>query len=260
VAPQALGKLNMTRLSLCIITKNEAQNLARCIESVPCADEIVVVDSGSDDGTPELARELGARVFDLPWRGFGAAKQAALDRATGQWVLSLDADEALDESLATEVARVRDHDSEIQGYRLRRISNFLGTWIRHSGWYPDPVLRLARRKAMRFTPDRVHERVLVQGAVADLDGHLLHFTDPDLRHYLEKLCRYADLSAQALNEKGRRARVRDFTIRPAYQFMRTYFLQRGFMDGVAGVILAGGSAFHVFSKYARLWDIQRERT
>jgi glycosyltransferase involved in cell wall biosynthesis len=249
----------MTSLSLIVITKNEAHNLARCIRSVPCADEIVVVDFQSSDGTPDIARQLSAQCYDLPWQGFGPAKQAALARATGQWVLSLDADEELDEKLARAIERViRQPKPEIDGYRLNRVSNFLGRWMRHSGWYPDTVLRLGRRAGMSFTGDLVHERARVEGPVEDLDGHLLHYSDPDLEHYLRKLLRYAELSAQMLQERGRRARLWDVTARPAYQFLRTYVLQAGFLDGWPGLILAGGSAFHVFTKYARLWDLNRK--
>jgi glycosyltransferase involved in cell wall biosynthesis len=249
----------MSTLAVIMITKDEAHNLPRCLESVPFADEIVVVDTQSTDGTRDVARRYTEKVFDLPWQGFGMAKQAALDRASSEWVLSLDADEALDLPLAGAVENVvRSGDAGVHGYRVNRLVNFCGAWIRHSGLYPDRVLRLGRRSCMRFSPDTVHEHAEVTGRVRDLDGHLLHYTAPDLRSYLAKQQHYADLSAQALHLRGRRARMVDVALRPVYQLLRSYFLQRGFLDGVPGLLIAGGSALRVFTKYARLWELQRQ--
>jgi glycosyltransferase involved in cell wall biosynthesis len=249
----------MKALSVIVITRNEAHNLAACLDSVPFADEIVVVDSQSTDDTRAIAARYTDRVYDLPWKGYGPAKQAALERATGRWVLSLDADEKLDAELARAIeSAVHEPAGAFAGYRLDRISNFLGRWIRHSGWYPDFVLRLGLREQSSFSPDVVHERLLVDGPTGTLHGRLLHYTDPDFRHYLDKLGRYAELSAQKLHAEGRAARLSDITLRPVYQFVRSYLLQAGFLDGAPGLLLAGGSAFHVFAKYARLWDLARQ--
>lgn len=247
----------MTRLSLTVITKNEAINLERCLKSVPFADEIVVVDSQSTDGTRDIARKYTDKVLNLPWEGFGKAKQAALSNATGEWVLSLDADEVLDDELAYQIDHALNQNGAVTGYRLNRISNFLGRWIHHSGWYPDRVVRLGRRTSMSVTPDVVHERISIDGIVSELSGHILHYTDPDWPHYVQKLQRYAELSAQQLHSHGRRASVWDLCVRPPYQFARMYLLQAGFLDGAPGLLLAGGSAFHVFAKYARLWELSR---
>jgi len=249
----------MSTLSLIIITRNEAANLPRCIESVPCADEIVVVDSDSTDDTVAVARRYTEHVHQIAWEGFGKAKQTALAKATGDWVLSLDADEVLDPKLAEQVEHVvRKASHPAAGYRLIRISNFLGRWIRHSGWYPDPVLRLARRELAAFTDAEVHEELRVRGPVKSLHGRLLHYTDPDWPHYLAKLRRYAEISAHALAKNGRRTTLWDLTVRPCYQFVLMYLFRLGFLDGVPGLLLAGGSAFHVFSKYAILWQLNRE--
>jgi len=205
-----------------------------------------------------VAREYTEHVHTVEWQGFGATKQAALDRATRLWVLSLDADEVIDEVLRAEIQRViTTADESYVGYRVNRKSNFLGTWMRHSGWYPDHVLRLGHRDRLRFSSHQVHEHLSLDGPWRDLQGHLLHYTDPTWTHYLQKLARYSDLSAAALYETGRRARLWDLTVRPLYQFVRTYILKLGFLDGRAGLILAAGSAFHVFSKYARLWNLVR---
>lgn len=249
----------MSTLSVIVITKNEAHNLPRCLESVPFADEIVVVDAHSTDGTRDVARRYTEKVFDLPWQGFGGAKQAALDRATCEWVLSVDADEVLDRPLARAVENVvRGGDAGVHGYRVNRLANFCGAWIRHSGLYPDYVLRLGRRSRIRFSPDTVHEHAEITGRVRKLDGHLLHYTAPELRSYLAKQQHYADLSARALYARGRRPRLVDVSLRPMYQLLRSYFWQRGFLDGVPGLLIAGGSALRVFTKYARLWELQRQ--
>lgn len=251
----------MSELSLVIITRNEAHNLAGCIESVPCADEVVVVDAQSTDDTRGVAAAFTDKVYDVPWEGFGKAKQHALQHATRPWVLSLDADERLDPQLADALCEaVRHPVPGVNGYRLNRLSNFLGTWIRHSGWYPDFILRLGRREHMRVTPDPVHERIEVEGRTATLGGHLLHYTDPTLEAYFAKLHRYADLSARMLHARGRRARAVDVSLRPLYQFLRMYVARAGFLDGLPGLLLAGGSAFHVFAKYARLWELDHRGT
>lgn len=248
----------MTLISTIVITRNEAINLPRCLDSVAFSDEIVVVDSDSSDGTPEIARRYTDKVYAIVWNGFGHAKQTALRYATGEWVFSIDADEVVSAELASAIKRtVENAPPDIAGYRINRLSNFLGRWIKHSGWYPDRILRLARRKRASFTDADVHEKMLVEGTVRDLDGHLLHFTDPDWTHYLNKLVRYADISAQMLFEQGRRASILDITLRPAYQFCKSYILKAGFLDGIPGFLLASGSAFHVFSKYANLWRLQR---
>lgn len=248
-------------LSVILITLNEEANLARCLARLDFATEIIVADSGSTDGTVAVAHRFTRHVISLPWQGFGPTKQAALQRATGRWVLSLDADEVVDDELVSSIREVLRNDlPHVAGYRINRRSCFLGTWMKRSGWYPDWVLRLGRRECVRFSSHRVHEQLQVQGRTSRLEGHLLHYTDPDWPHYLAKLSRYSEWSARSLHEEGRRARLVDLTARPAYQFLRTYFLQAGFLDGRAGLMLACGSAFHVFSKYARLWDLTRKQS
>lgn len=246
-------------LSVVMITLNEAERLGRCLESIDFATEIIVADSGSTDTTLEVARRFTPHVIQVAWEGFGPTKQRALDRARSDWVLSLDADEVVDATLRSAICEaLKRDDPAVAGYRLNRRSNFLGTWMNHSGWYPDRVTRLVRRSKARFSEQTVHEQLLVDGGVVDLPGHLLHYTDPNWQHYLAKLARYSGLSAQALHAQGRQATLWDLSVRPAYQFVRTYIMQRGFLDGRAGFILACGSAFHVFSKYAGLWSLHRK--
>lgn len=255
--PRAEGKAGT--LSVVVITLNEAHRLEMCLRSLAFASEIVVADTGSTDGTLDVARRFTPHVFSIPWRGFGPTKQSALQYATGRWVLSLDADEVVDSELAASIGRVVQQDDPlVSGYRLNRRSNFLGTWMKHSGWYPDRLVRLGRRERLSFSDDVVHEHVKVQGRLEDLPGHLLHYTDPTWPHYLAKLRSYSQESARRLYREGRRARLSDLVVRPAYQLLRTYLFQAGFLDGRAGWLLACGSAFHVFSKYAHLWDLHRQ--
>lgn len=253
-----MASTGQAALSVVIITRDEGPRLARCLERLGFATEIIVADSGSSDDTVSVARRFTPHVFEVDWHGFGPTKQRALERASCEWVLSLDADEVVDDELAAALrAALSRNDSDTSGYRINRRSNFLGTWMQHSGWYPDRVVRLARRDRAQFSHHTVHEQLQVKGRVDDLPGHLLHYTDPDWAHYMAKLARYSDLSARALHAQGTRARLFDLTVRPVYQFVRTYVLQRGFLDGRAGFLLACGSAVHVFSKYAGLWSLQR---
>jgi glycosyltransferase involved in cell wall biosynthesis len=248
----------MQTLSLVVITKNEAANLRRCLASVPFAHEIIVIDAESTDSTREIAREYTELVFNQAWKGYGPTKQEAINRASCDWVLSLDADEALDDTLAQAIRNILTNDEDsVPGYRVNRLSMFVGRWIRHSGWHPDRILRMGRRAALRCTQEPVHEKLVVDGSVGDLSGCLLHYGASDLNAYLAKSHHYADLLAQNKFENGGRSGVLDLCIRPAYKFCYSYFFRWGFLDGVPGLILAGVSAYYVFVKYARLWEMRR---
>lgn len=248
----------MATLSVIMITNNEARNLPRALDSVSFADEVVINDSGSTDGTLEIARSRGCKIIQSEFAGFGIAKQAALDAATSDWVLSIDADEEVDEALANAI-RVAIAGSAFDGYNVNRKSQFLGRWILHSGWYPDYLPRLFRRDKGHFTFDRVHERIEVDGSLGKLEGSLLHYTDPDIEHYLNKLNRYTTLSAEILQGQGKCFRVSNIVVKPPATFVKMYFLKAGFRDGIQGLLLALLSSFHVLCKYAKLWERQRPR-
>jgi len=245
----------LSTLAVIVITKNEEQNIDACLESVRWADEIIVVDGGSSDRTVELARSKGAKVFERKWDGYGAAKNFGLSQCTSEWVLWLDADERVTEPLGEEIRTVVRSNSSFNGYEFPRRSNFLGKWIRHCGWYPGYVLRLFRRASGRFTEQRVHERLVVEGSVGRLRNDLLHFTDPSLSHYFEKFNRYTTLAAEELASNDGRFRFSQVLIRPPWVFIRMYFLRAGFLDGFAGFVLCLLSSFYVFVKYAKLWEI-----
>jgi glycosyltransferase involved in cell wall biosynthesis len=243
-------------LSVTIITRNEHAHIAACLRSVAFADEWVVVDSGSTDGTQEIARSLGAKVVDMPdWAGFGVQKNRALDLAQGQWVLSLDADERVSPELAEQIVGVLKqppNSANIVGYELARLSRFCGQWMRHGDWYPDRVLRLFRREAGRFTMDLVHERVVVQGRIVRLSGHLLHETMPTLDDALDKMNRYTTGRAVDKVRAGKSGGLFSALVHGAWAFMRSYFLRRGFLDGRLGFVLALYVAEGTYYRYLKM--------
>jgi glycosyltransferase involved in cell wall biosynthesis len=247
----------MATIAVIIITRDEEQNLPRLLASVGFADEIIINDSGSRDRTLVIARQHNCKIIQSEFAGFGAAKQAALNQAESDWVLSLDADEEIDATLADSIKKAIASPS-VDGYEINRKSQFLGRWIMHSGWYPDYLPRLFRRDRGHFTNDTVHERIEISGALSRLGGHILHYTDPDIEHYLEKLNRYTTLSADSLRQQGRRFKTLDILVKPPATFIKMYLLKSGFHDGIQGLILALLSSFHVLCKYAKLWERQRQ--
>lgn len=245
------------KLSVVIITKNEAANLRRCLKSVSLADEIVLVDSQSTDQTVEIAESFGARVSQIEWQGYGRAKQAAVEQAYGEWVLSIDADEELSEVLQDEIKTLLAGEPACDGYTIPRRTNFLGRWINHSGWYPDRVLRLFRRDKGRFNDAVVHERVIVDGRVGTLEHDLLHYSYPDLESYFARSNRYTSLGARQAYEAQKRFRLSDLIVRPLAAFSKGYLTGQGFRDGVEGFMIAVLSAMAVFAKYSKLRHLER---
>ena len=242
-------------LSVIIIARNEADRIESCLQSARFADEIVLVDSGSDDDTVAIAREYADRVIETEWLGYGPTKQLALGHATGDWVLWLDADERVPPDLRDEILSVVN-GGDRAGYRIARKTLFLGHWIRHCGWYPDYVLRLFRRGAdPRFSDDEVHETLRIRGSTGDLKQPMIHDTDPTLHHYLAKFNSFTSLGARQLYLSGRRFRLTDLLFRPIFTLFKMYVLRRGFLDGLPGFILCGLSASYVFAKYAKLWHL-----
>lgn len=246
----------MSSISCVIITYNESKNIRRCLQSVSWADEIVVVDAHSTDDTREIASAFTDKIHRLKWSGFGPAKEYARSKATGDWILSVDADEVVPGNLREEIQSITESQESLDGYFIPRRSNFLGRWIKHGGWYPDLVLRLFKKERGGFTDRVVHEEVRVIGSTGRLRNDLLHYTDPDLDHYLKKLNRYTSLDALQLFRQGRRAGILDILFRPIITFVKMYFFRRGFSDGLPGLILAISSSFHVFSKYVKLWHLR----
>ena len=244
-------------LSVVIITKNEALNLAQCLESVAFADELVVVDSGSTDGTVQIAQSFGARILQTPdWPGFGRQKNRAVDMATHDWILSIDADERIGPELREEILLAIANPSHTV-YALNRRSSYCGQTMNHSGWYPDPVVRLFRRGAARFSDDLVHESLRTSAPVGALRGAMAHQSFRDLESVLDKVNRYSTAGAQALAQKGKSASLGKALLHGFWAFFRTYVVRRGFLDGRMGLVLAISNAEGSYYRYLKLWLLQR---
>lgn len=252
-------RANGPGLSVVLITKNEAANVAACLASVSFAQEIIVVDSGSTDETVALARQHGARVESTPdWPGFGPQKNRALALATQEWVLALDADERVTPELAGEIREVIAR-SDAVAYELPRLTQFCGQWIRHCGWTPDHVLRLFRRGAARFSDDLVHERVLLaEGTPARLATPLLHYSYPTPGHYWRKLESYSLLWARQRHLEGKQVSMLRAIVSGVVAFVRSYVVRLGFLDGAMGFAVCTMQAQAAFGKYFTLYCLNRQ--
>ena len=240
------------KISATIITANEERNVARAIESLRCCDEIVVVDSGSTDRTAEIAAKLGARVIESPWSGYARQKNFAAEHAANDWILSIDADEALSESLEGEIWHIKKNGANCDAYTMPRLAQYLGRWILHSGWYPDRKVRLYDRRKARWVGEYVHESVEVAGRIGHLHSDLLHFTCESLSEHIKTMDRYTTLAAaQLVSRRQKIGTVRHLLMDPAWTFCRTYFLQRGFSDGLEGLTIAYMAALYNFLKYSK---------
>ncbi|TEA78385.1 glycosyltransferase family 2 protein [Allopusillimonas ginsengisoli] len=246
-------------LSVIIITKNESDNIGDCLASVSFADEIIVVDSGSTDGTRDIAASLGAKVaLTTDWPGFGIQKNRALDLATCDWVLSIDADERVTPELADAIGAAMA-DPTADAYKIARLSNFGGRWIRHSGWWPDYVLRLFRRGTARFKDVAVHESVLPQGQVAILKGHFLHYPYADLESFIAKINHYSSVAAGMMHARGKKTSALGALGHAIWTFIRHYVVRRGFLDGKEGFILAVMAGAGSFFRYTKLLFLNRRQ-
>ncbi len=242
----------MTRLSAIVIVKNEAGNIADCLDSLAFCDERIVVDGGSTDHTVRLAEAKGARVVSHPWEGFGAQKGFALSLAGGDWVLSIDADERVSPALAAQI-RAAIQSGGVNGYELPRQSSFCGRPMRHSGWFPDYVLRLFRRDKAHFSGDVVHERVVCEAPVARLSEPLIHNPVLRLEDALSRMDRYSTAGAEMLVDSGRRVSFMTGIVRGLWAFIRTYVLRAGFLDGREGFLLAVANAEGTYYRYMKAW-------
>jgi glycosyltransferase involved in cell wall biosynthesis len=248
-------------LTVLVPTGNEEANLRECLESARWADELFVVDSFSRDRTLEIAREFGARVVQHEYVNSAAQKNWAIPQAGNDWVFVLDADERFTPELAGGVRAVMalPEEGRAAAYRVYRRTFFMGREIRHCGWDTDSVIRLFDRRRARYPEQWVHANMTVEGRVEKLRGRLLHYTYRSLDQYFEKFDRYTTWSARDLAERGRRSSLLSMLGRPAARFLRMYVLRLGFLDGLAGAVLCGLAACSVFTKYAKLWERQRDR-
>lgn len=245
-------------ISAIIITKNAGATLRRCLESVAWADEVVVIDSGSSDDTLDICRELGAKVsITTDWPGFGQQKNRALDAASGDWLFNIDADEWVTPELAEEIRAAAAGGGAASAYALPRRSSFCGRYMKHSGWWPDYVLRLFRRDAARFSDDQAHERLIVKGATHKLKNPLMHEAINDLDQMVAKMNLYSTASARGLHARGRRASIGTALLHGGWAFFRTYVLRAGFLDGREGLMLAIANAEGSYYRYVKLMLLEK---
>ncbi len=248
----------MPPISAIIIAHNEAEAIARALSSLACADELVVVDSGSTDATRDIAEGLGARVILHPWPGYAAQKNYAAGLARYNWILSLDADEELDTRAQAAIREWKNCGPRpgVAGYRLRRRARFLGHWIGHGGWYPDYKLRLFDRRQGRWQGDYVHETLQVSGAVQTLPGEILHYTCDSLEEFQERIECYAELGARELFDRGERPGALLRLLAPPWRFAHSYFCRLGFLDGYPGFLIARMEARYVREKLSKLTQLR----
>jgi glycosyltransferase involved in cell wall biosynthesis len=250
--------MQLPQISVTIITLNEEQNLPRAIQSVCWADEIIVVDSGSTDRTVEIAHELGAKVFHNPWQGYGQQKNFAQRQASYDWVLNIDADEAVTLALSNEIcAALKAADSgttRAKGFSFPRKTFYLGRWIRYGGWYPNRLVRLCDRRHARWTEPEVHEELLIDGTVDRLKNALDHYSFPSIHDQVVTNLRFSRLGSYELRKRGRKPSLSRLLLKPAGKFMETYLIKRGFLDGLPGLIIAVNAAHSVFLKHAYLME------
>lgn len=248
----------MPKLSVTIITLNEADHIAAAIDSASWADEILVIDSGSSDATVEIARGKNATVISREWPGWIEQKNFAAERAANDWIFSLDADERITPALAVEIRELLATEPARRGYRMPRVTYHLGRWIRTTDFYPDYQTRLYDRRAARWRGKYVHESVSVDGGAGQLRNEIEHYSYRDLRDQLDRINHYTTLAAKQMHESGRRAGLLDLIVHPPAAFLRNYLLRRGVIDGAAGFTISAMNAYSVFLKFAKLRELQRK--
>lgn len=246
----------MPKLSVTVITRNEAAAVADALASVAWADEIVVVDSGSIDETVAIARRYTNRVVVREWNGYVDQKNYAASIASHDWILSVDADERVTPALAAEITRLLSGTPAAQAYRIPRVTWHLGRWVRSTDWYPDYQTRLYDRRAAEWTGRHVHEAVKARGIVGQLRNELQHYAYSDVSEHLETIDRYTTLAAKQMHERSRRAGAFDLVCHPPLAFLRNYVLRGGFRDGIPGLIISAMNGYYVFLKFAKLWALQ----
>jgi glycosyltransferase involved in cell wall biosynthesis len=242
------------RFSASVICKNEEHNIEECLASVAWCDEIVVVDSGSTDRTVEAARKYTPHVIHNEWPGYVAQKNFALDRATGDWVICLDADERCTPELRAKIEAACADSDGLAGFEVRRHVKYLGRWIDHGGWYPDWKLRVVRKGKARWGGVDPHDKLLPEGPVRRLEADLLHFTYRDFAHQIRIINHFSDVIVEEYLKQGRKPSMLQAVFHPPVKFLECYLWKLGFLDGFPGFVIAIGSAFYIFARYVKLWE------
>lgn len=251
----------MSKLSVYVIAYNDEANIRACLESVRWADELIVVDSYSTDGTTKISREFTEKVYQHDFKGFGRLRNEALAHTNHDWVFNLDSDERATPELRDEIRGLLDRGPEADAYHVPRRSYFLGRWINHCGWYPDyRQPQLFHKGRMRYRDDLVHEGFELDGRLGYLKGHVLQYPFRDLDHFLEKQDRYSTLTAKRLHQEGRQFRVHQLLTHPPLTFLKMYLIRAGFLDRMPGLILSALYTYYTFIKYAKLWELSRQES
>jgi glycosyltransferase involved in cell wall biosynthesis len=245
------------KISACILTYNSQRTIEACLKSIQWVDEIVVLDSLSTDGTPEIVRRYTQKIYRQPWQGNRRQYNSAREKASGEWILWVDSDEALSKELQEELQEVLTQDlSRIGGFSFPRRSSYLGRWIDHGGWYPDHVVRLAPREVTWEGKDP-HPKIRVRGTVRALKAHILHRPYRHISDQIRTIDRYSSTAAREMNTAGKVFWLGTLLLHPPLRFLKEYVFKRGFRDGIPGLVIAVATAFYVFMKYAKLWEIER---
>jgi glycosyltransferase involved in cell wall biosynthesis len=250
----------MPKLSVILITLNESAHILDCLESVRFADEWIVVDAGSHDDTAKRAQEWGATVYiHSDWQGFGIQKNRALNYATGEWILSIDADERVTPELAAEIQQTILHPSSIQGYTIPRLSSYCGHFMRHGGWWPDRVLRLFRKASGQFSNRKVHESVQLNGSIGELNAHFIHYTYASIDAWMTKMNAYSTAGAIVMLEQGKKSNVTTAILKGFWAFLRAYIFRAGFLDGSYGLIAAISAGESTYYRCIKRWLMDQKK-
>jgi glycosyltransferase involved in cell wall biosynthesis len=246
------------KISAVLIALDEERHIEAALKSVAWADEVLVVDGGSTDQTIQKCRALGARVVEHPFTSYTDQKNRGLDEASHPWVLSVDADERVTEALADEIGTLAQSGFQAAGYRIPRVSYYLGRFIRSTAWYPDHQLRLFDRRRGRWQGKYVHESVRIDGRVDELEGEMLHYSYENISDHVERLNHYAGLAALQMQEAGRKGSLVQALVYPPLVFLKNYIVKAGFTDGSVGLVVSFMNSYYVFLKYLMLWEIERD--
>jgi glycosyltransferase involved in cell wall biosynthesis len=251
----------MPKLSIIVITLNEETNIKGCLESAKWADEIILVDSNSKDRTVEIAKTYTDKIYLTGDKSYTLKRNLAIEKASGDWIMWLDADERITDDLKNEITGVLDYsERQFEVYLIGRKSFFINKFINHSGWYPDYGLRIFKKSTgIKFNDARVHEKILYEGKKGRLKCELLHYTDLTFEHYISKLNSYTTSSALDLYDTGKKGSLIDIIFRPVFTFIKMYFLKMGALDGYTGLILCTLSSIHVFVKYSKLYFLNKSQ-
>jgi glycosyltransferase involved in cell wall biosynthesis len=247
-------KMKKSTIGIAVITKNEKDRIGRLLKSLDFANEIVVVDSGSTDGTQDLCKRMGSKVVFKEWQGFGLQKQFAMDQIQSEWILNLDADEEVSKELAQEIIEaVNSADTQVNGFSMPRLSRYLGRWIRHGGWYPDRKIRLVRRKRGKWSDDPLHEKLRVDGKVNQLSKPIFHYVYRNISDHVKTINRFSDVYATE-NLPVTSGFVLAGLGHAVIKFLECYVWKLGILDGIPGLIIAMNSSWYVFLKHAKRWE------